>query len=107
MKVLFIYPDISTEVINFCPAIHILSSVLKRMGCETAMLHINKNYGIPYDREAILLMAQGYDVYAFTATSFTYKYANEIAGWLQNSNPEVLRILGGAHATIQPGFRRI
>lgn len=102
MKVLFIYPDISTEVINFCPAVHILSSVLKQKGIEVGLIHINKNYGVPYDKNEIIHRAQGYDLYAFTSTSFTYKYANEIAGWLKESNPNILRILGGAHATIQP-----
>lgn len=102
MKVLFIYPDISTDVINFCPAIHILSAVLKQKGVETSMIHINKNFGVQYDKDTIIGLSQGFDLYAFTSTSFNYKYANDIAGWLKESNPTILRILGGSHATIQP-----
>ena len=97
MKILFIYPDIGTHGINFCPAIHILSAVIKNLGHKVDMLHINNAFGIEYDKNIILQKAQGYDLFAFTATSFNYFYANEIAGWLEG-----LKILGGCHATIQP-----
>lgn len=101
MRILFIYPDIITPVINFCPAIHILSAVIKRMGHEVDMLHINKE-GVPYDKETVLNASKGYDLFAITSTSFNYRYANEIAGWLKEGYPDTLRILGGSHATIQP-----
>jgi radical SAM superfamily enzyme YgiQ (UPF0313 family) len=100
MKILFIYPDVVTKMINFCPAIHVLSAVLKKAGCEVEMLHINNDYGIKYDRETITALSAGYDLYAITSTSFNYKYANEIAGWIRDNGRLV--ILGGSHATIQP-----
>ena len=87
---------------NFCPAVHILSAILKQEGCEVGLLHINNENGIKYDKETILSLSGGYDLFALTATSFSYKYANEIAGWLAGKFPDVLRILGGCHATIQP-----
>jgi radical SAM superfamily enzyme YgiQ (UPF0313 family) len=100
MKILFIYPDIGASRLNFCPAIHILSAVLKRIDCEVDLIHVNNEYGVEYDKGTILSLSEGYDLYAFTATSFNYKYANEIAGWLKIYNK--LLILGGCHATIEP-----
>jgi anaerobic magnesium-protoporphyrin IX monomethyl ester cyclase len=102
MKILFIYPDLSTDIINFCPSIHILSAILKKEGHQTKLLHINNNHGIGYNEETIKYLSYGYDLFAITATSFNYKYANEIAKWLKESYPRILRILGGSHATIQP-----
>lgn len=101
MRILFIYPDIITKMMNFCPAIHVLSAVLKREGHKTELLHINEN-GVPYDRKVILGLSAGYDLFAVTSTSFNYKYANEIAGWLRKAYPSILIVLGGSHATIQP-----
>ena len=100
MKILFIYPDIITNTINFCPAIHILSAVLKEDDCQVEMLHINNDHGIKYDKKTIVNLSKGYDLYAITSTSFNYKYANEIAGWIKNNGKLVM--LGGSHATIQP-----
>jgi len=102
MKVLFIYPDIITRMINFCPAVQLLSAVLKREGHGTSLLHINNDYGIKYDKNTIVGLSEGFDLFALTATSFNYKYANEIAGWLRDAYPSVLRVLGGSHATIRP-----
>jgi len=102
MRILFIYPDIITKMINFCPAIHVLSAVLKREGYEVDLLHINNDYGIKYDKDTIVGLAEGYDLFAITSTSFNYKYANEIAGWLQEEYPLILVMLGGYHATTQP-----
>ncbi len=102
MKILLIYPDIVTSSISFCPAFHILSAVLKKEGCEVDLLHINSAYGIPYDKKTILSkISKEYSIYALTATSFNYKHANEIAGWLKEKKSG-FRILGGSHATIQP-----
>jgi anaerobic magnesium-protoporphyrin IX monomethyl ester cyclase len=102
MKVLFIYPDHGTDVMSFCSAIHVLSAILKEDGHETYLLHINNQNGIKYDKKIIIEQSKGYDLFAVTSTSFSYKYANEIAGWLKDSYPDVLRVLGGSHATIQP-----
>ena len=104
MKILFIYPDNITlhGGMNFCPAVHILSAILKAKGCDVDLLHINDKNGIKYDKETILNLSSGYDLFCLTATSFSYKYANEIAGWLKGRFPDILRILGGCHATIQP-----
>jgi radical SAM superfamily enzyme YgiQ (UPF0313 family) len=101
-QVLFIYPDLSTDIINFSPAIQLLSAVLKQEGCDVNAIHINNEFGTAYDKETILELANGYNLFALTSTSFNYRYANEIAGWLKEKYPHVLRILGGSHATIQP-----
>lgn len=102
MKILFIYPDVITKMINFCPSIHVLSAVLKREGYQVFMLHINNEHGIKYDKEIIIKLSAGYDLFGITSTTFNYKYANEIAGWLKEAYPSILRILGGFHATTQP-----
>jgi radical SAM superfamily enzyme YgiQ (UPF0313 family) len=101
LKILFIYADIVTIKISYCPAIHVLSSILKQIGCNIGLLHINENI-IPFEKNIIIEKSNGYDIFAFTATSFNYKYANQIAGWLKEQYPNILRILGGSHATIQP-----
>src|SRR4030042_1970770 len=101
MRILFIYPDVITSGINFCPAVHILSSVLKQEGFETALLHVNNSHGVPYNKEDIIKQCSNYDLFAITSTSFNYRYANEIAGWLKEAFPSVFRVLGGCHATIQ------
>ena len=62
MKILFIYPDIITNTINFCPAIHILSAVLKEDDCQVEMLHINNDHGIKYDKKTIVNLSKGYDI---------------------------------------------
>ena len=102
MKILFIYPDVITKMINFCPAIEVLSAVLKRDGQQVGLIHVNNEYATKYDRETILGLAWDYDLFAITSTSFNYKYANEIAGWLKETYPNILRVLGGYHATTQP-----
>lgn len=102
MKILLIYPDHGTDVMSFCSAIHVLSAVLKREGHSVSLIHINNENGVKYDKETIVKLSYGYDLFAVTSTSFSYKYANEIAGWLKKAYPEVLSILGGSHATIQP-----
>jgi anaerobic magnesium-protoporphyrin IX monomethyl ester cyclase len=102
MKILFIYPDIVTQMMNFCPAVHVLSAVLKQEGHQTYLLHINNDNGIKYDRTTIICMSRGFDLFAVTSTSFNYKYANEIAGWLKEEYPNILSVLGGSHATTQP-----
>lgn len=104
MKILFIYPDVITPMINFCPAVQMLSPVLKKAGHEVALLHINNDYGVKYDKDAVIdfVKKQKADLLAVTSTSFNYKYANEIANWLKEKFPEILRILGGSHSTVQP-----
>jgi len=102
MKILFIYPDMVGErQMNFCPAVHILSAVLKQIGCEVHLLHINDN-AVRFEKKGIVEASKGYDLFCFTSTSFNYRYANEIAGWLKESYPNILRVLGGVHATIAP-----
>lgn len=102
MRILFIYPDHGTDVMSFCSAIHVLSAVLKQDGHETSLIHINNEDGVKYDKDTIIELSKGYNLFAVTSTSFSYKYANEIAGWLKESYPDILKILGGSHATIQP-----
>jgi len=104
MRVLFIYPDLVTPTINFCPAVHVLSAVLKQAGHETALIHVNQGAGVPFDRETIIHRAREAraDLIGMTATSFNYPYAEQIAQWLAADLPEVPRVLGGSHATITP-----
>lgn len=104
MKVLFIYPDVVTPVINFCPAVHILSAVAKQAGHQTSMIHVNNDWGTLYREAAILdrVRQERPDLIAVTSTSFNYRHASEIAAWLKNAFPHTPRILGGSHATVQP-----
>ena len=53
MKILFIYPNIHTPY-SFSPAIQQLSAILKKAGHETALIHINNEHGIPFEKSEIL-----------------------------------------------------
>lgn len=105
MKVVFIYPDLITPMISFCPAVSSLSSVLKRAGYQTTLIHINNKYGVVYNQEVITdrIRQEKPDLIGVTATSFNYRQANDIAGFLKKEFPNIPLILGGPHATIQPG----
>jgi len=102
-KFLFVYPDIGTSTANFSPAIQLLSAILKDKGLDVSLVHINDAF-VPDDNDAILASIKSYnpDVIGFTATSFQYPRANEIAGFIQREYPGRLVILGGVHATIKP-----
>lgn len=103
MKIVFIYPDLVTPMINFCPAVSILSAVLKKAGHETSLIHLHPTYGVRYYKDVIInrLNWEKPDLIGITATSFNYSYANEIAGWIKEEFSQIPVILGGSHATIQ------
>ncbi|NLB55562.1 MAG: B12-binding domain-containing radical SAM protein [Lentisphaerae bacterium] len=104
MKILFIYPDVITPMINFCPAVHSLSAYLKHRGYQTELIHVNNDNGVPMEPDVIssLAVKSKPNLIAVTSTSFNYRHANEIAKWLRNALPSTPIIPGGSHATVEP-----
>ncbi|MDD5085102.1 MAG: radical SAM protein [Candidatus Omnitrophica bacterium] len=104
MRILFVYPDIGTKGVNFSPAIQLLSAILKKNGFSCELLHINDACGVPSNDEAILseIRKKRFDIALFTATSFQYTRANEIAGLIKREYSRIPILLGGTHATIKP-----
>lgn len=99
MKLLFIYPDISTSNHRyFQQGIAWISSVLKQNGHKTSMLHLTKDQS----REELLEKVKGYnpDVIAFSATTNQYPFAEKYARWLKEVGVPV--VCGGIHATLAP-----
>jgi anaerobic magnesium-protoporphyrin IX monomethyl ester cyclase len=102
-RILFIYPNINTRY-GFSPAIQMLSAVLKEKGHQTALIHINPENSMPFDKNTTLSRVAAYnaDIIGLSATTFEYENSNTIAGWIKEADPTTLVILGGIHATIKP-----
>ncbi len=102
MKMLFIYPNINTDSIDFSPALENLSSYIKSKGVDAELIHINDTFYKLISYEDIYIKIKRYnpDLIGFTAVSIQYEYANEIAGYLKKRGIKTPIILGGIHAII-------
>ncbi len=102
MRILFIYPNLNTQV-GFNYGISYISGFLKAKGIETGLLNINEKLGYPLDRERIKkdVLAFGPDVIGFSVLTNQYKYALEIARDIK-SYTDVPILFGGIHATMDP-----
>ncbi|MBC7236846.1 MAG: radical SAM protein [Chloroflexi bacterium] len=104
MKVLFVYSDISGQerygARKYYSGIGSLSAVLKADGHETALLYLQQE--LP--RQAFLaeVDAARPDLIAFSATTHQYPYIERYAEYLRAERPELLRVIGGTHATLVP-----
>jgi anaerobic magnesium-protoporphyrin IX monomethyl ester cyclase len=102
MKVLFIYPNINTQV-GFNYGIAYISGLLKSRGHETYLLNINEKLGYPLDsgriRKDILRIKP--DMIGFSVLTNQYKYALEMAKNIKSyfNGPIVF---GGIHPTMDP-----
>src|SRR3989338_219802 len=103
MRVLFVYPNLFS-LYAWTPGIMILSAYLKEHGHETALLHINNEFGLPLDLPKIVEKARAFkpDVVGITAITFEYPVADKIAAAMKEAFPNVPVLLGGTHATIKP-----
>ncbi|MBU1087005.1 MAG: B12-binding domain-containing radical SAM protein [Candidatus Omnitrophica bacterium] len=103
MKITFIYPDVIgsanyTGIFNL--GIGLLSSVLKKAGFETSLIHISQ----PITKVDFIkqLEKTDADVYAFSTTTPMFNFVSEWAGWIKQNNPNKLIVVGGAHAILNP-----
>ena len=102
MRILFIYPNLNTQV-GFNYGISYISGFLKAKGIETGLLNINEKLGYPLDRERIKkdVLAFGPDVIGFSVLTNQYKYALEIARDIKGYTDAPI-LFGGIHATMDP-----
>lgn len=102
MRVLFIYPNINTQV-GFNYGLSYISSYLKAEGIETFLLNINEKLGYPLDLERIKndVLTIKPDVIGFSVLTNQYKYALEIGNSIK-TYMDVPIIFGGIHATMAP-----
>ncbi len=102
MRILFIYPNINTQV-GFNYGISYISGFLRQKGIETGLLNINEKLGYPLDMARIKkdVLAFKPDMIGFSVLTNQYKYALEIArdikGYL-----DVPILFGGIHVTMDP-----
>lgn len=111
MKILFIFslddilspekPLRNQDQIQF--GISYISSVLKKAGHETSLVVISeisgkKNYEI-LDKKIGIFQP---DVVAFTAVATEYDFIINIAGYIKKKWPNLYRVAGGPHVTLNP-----
>jgi radical SAM superfamily enzyme YgiQ (UPF0313 family) len=102
MKILFIYPNIYTQI-GFNYGVAFLSSALKHHGHKTALISINEKLRYPLDLDRIRKEVEefGPDLIGFSAVTNQYKYVLHIARSLKEKFSIPL-ICGGIHATLAP-----
>ena len=102
MRILFVYPNINTQV-GFNYGISYISGLLKERGIETGLLNINEKLGYPLDMARIKkdVLAFKPDVIGFSVLTNQYKYALEIARDMK-SYLDVPILFGGIHVTMDP-----
>ncbi len=102
MKILFIYPDLSSSV-GCSAGITILSAVLKRAGHTTRLLHIAEELDYPLDPERIKRDVRELDpgLICFSVSTNQWPFAREIGKAIREET-DVPTIVGGAHASAVP-----
>jgi anaerobic magnesium-protoporphyrin IX monomethyl ester cyclase len=102
MRILFIYPNINTQV-GFNYGISYISGLLKARGIETGLLNINEKLGYPLDLVRIKkdILEFKPDMIGFSVLTNQYKYALEIARDIK-TYLDVPILFGGIHVTMDP-----
>ncbi len=102
MRVLFIYPNIDTQI-GFNYGVASLSAVLRQKGHETALISLNEKLGpIPSDEELLeQIKAFSPDIVGFSCVTTQFKHAERIAR-LVKDKLGTPTIAGGVHATMVP-----
>lgn len=101
-RILFIYPNINTQV-GFNYGISYISSFLKKKGIETSLLNINEKLGYPLDLERIEkdVLRWAPDIIGFSVLTNQYKYAEKIAKRIKEKL-DIPILFGGIHPTMDP-----
>lgn len=104
VRVCFVYPDIGGlehyGARKFYHGLGYLSSVLKHAGHETALIYLD--HEPTEDAFMARLAAIEPQLVAFSCTTHQYPYAERCARWITRSQPGVVTLVGGAHATLVP-----
>ncbi len=102
MRVLFIYPNINTQV-GFNYGVSSISGLLKSRGVETRLLNVNEKLGYPLDLDRIRADVLEFrpDLIGFSVLTQQYKYALEIAESIK-SYCDAPILFGGIHVTMDP-----
>ena len=103
MKITFIYPDVIGSANYggvFSIGIGLLSSVLKKEGFETSLIHITQP--ITQDEFTLYLEKEKADIYAFSCTTPMFNFVKEWAGWIKDFAKSIPVLVGGVHAILAP-----
>ena len=102
MKILFIYPDIGSSV-GFSSGIAILSSVLKKGGHQTKLLHVSDDLDYSFDLDRIVLDIKNFepDLICLSLTTNQWEISKKIGNKIK-SELNIPIIVGGIHATSDP-----
>jgi len=102
VRVLLIYPDVRVHV-NYPLGLGIISSVLKRYGHDTKILHFNEEINIPFDLSVLEKKIADFEpqLIAFSSTSNQFQYVKQMTNFIKKKR-DIPTIVGGVHATIAP-----
>ncbi len=102
MRILFIYPQVNSQV-SFNYGLSHISSILKTLGHETFLININQDLGYPLDYGRIVRDALDFspDIIGFSIVTPQFKYALGILRALRKS-VDACFIAGGVHPTLKP-----
>ncbi|MCK5285571.1 MAG: B12-binding domain-containing radical SAM protein [Alphaproteobacteria bacterium] len=103
MKITFIYPDVIGSANYggiFNIGIGLLSSVLKKEGFETSLMHITQP--VTQDKFTLYLKGEKADLYAFSTTTSMFNFVKEWAGWIKDFDKKIPVLVGGVHAILSP-----
>lgn len=103
MRVTFIYPDLLETMPGYTGAFYTgvgyLSSVLKKAGHHTELIHIVKE---DIEREEFIgrLLKGAPNLIAFSSTTNMFPTVTKLAGWIREEGCGVPVICGGVHPTL-------
>lgn len=105
MKVLFIYPDISTSITCYRGSISFglisISALLKSRGIHAELFHITNKY-IRRDEFLSRVKQASCELLAFSANSSMFKYVITYAQWAKEEFRDLPILCGGIHPTVAP-----
>jgi anaerobic magnesium-protoporphyrin IX monomethyl ester cyclase len=103
MKILFVYPEIRTDIPDFsgfyAEGVAVLSSVVKSAGHETELLHITRP--MSPKKFAAELSARDYDVLGFSSLSPMFGHVKTLAPVAREVRDRPT-LYGGVHPTLDP-----
>ncbi|MCG2712142.1 MAG: cobalamin-dependent protein, partial [Candidatus Omnitrophica bacterium] len=103
MKITFIYPDVIGSANYggiFNIGIGLLSSVLKKDGFKTSLIHITQP--ITKVEFRLYLEKEKADLYAFSSTTPMFHFVKEWSGWIKEYDKNKPVLVGGVHAILNP-----
>lgn len=104
MKITFIYPDLQTQILDwpgaFYTGVASLSSVLRKEGHETSLIHVTQH--INKNKFIGMVKREDPDLIGLSSTSHMFPLIKEFASWLVEAKINIPTICGGIHPTISP-----